>query len=296
MLVIFNPTAGRRRAGLLWRVLDVLTSHGVRLKVARTMAPGDAERMAREAAHERVRLVVVAGGDGTIAEVANGLIGSDTRLGVIPLGTANVLAHEFSLPFSPGAIASALAADWTTQLWPGIASGNQGSRAFLQMLGAGFDAQVVHRLPPTLKRALGRQAYVMQVLREAVRFSCPSARLLVDGVETQAASVVVSKGRLYGGPYLLAPGADPRRPGFSLVLFDEKGLVNRLCYGAALPLGVLARMPGVRQVRARQVCFIGNDRIPVQSDGDAAGFTPLAINDAPAPIKLIVDRNSAKAE
>ena len=64
-------------------------------------------------------MVVAAGGDGTIAEVANGLMGSGARLGVIPLGTANVLAHELALPFAPRAVAAALAFGRTRLLWPG---------------------------------------------------------------------------------------------------------------------------------------------------------------------------------
>src|ERR1700677_4789321 len=98
MVIVFNPVAGRRRAHLLWRVLDVLVANGVRLDLAETHRAGHAEALAREAARRGEEMVVAAGGDGTIAEVANGLMGSGARLGVIPLGTANVLAHELGLP------------------------------------------------------------------------------------------------------------------------------------------------------------------------------------------------------
>ena len=101
MMIVFNPVAGRRRAALLWRVLDVLVANGVRLDLAETRCSGDAACLAREAAARGETMVVAAGGDGTIAEVANGLLGTGARLGVIPLGTANVLAHELALPFAP---------------------------------------------------------------------------------------------------------------------------------------------------------------------------------------------------
>src|ERR1700760_1151920 len=162
MIVIFNPVAGRRRAHLLWRVLDVLVANGVRLDIAETHRAGHAETLAREAARRGEPMVVAAGGDGTIAEVANGLLGTGARLGIIPLGTANVLAHELGLPFAPSAVAAALAFGRPRPIWPGIAAGANGSRLFVQMLGAGFDAQVVHRLSSPLKRALGRTAYVLQ--------------------------------------------------------------------------------------------------------------------------------------
>ena len=83
-----------RRASLLWRVLDVLVANGVRVELAETHRAGHAEALAREAVCRGASMVVAAGGDGTIAEVANGLMGSAARLGIIPLGTANVVAHE----------------------------------------------------------------------------------------------------------------------------------------------------------------------------------------------------------
>jgi diacylglycerol kinase (ATP) len=287
MVIVFNPVAGRRRAALLWRVLDVLAHNGIRLDLAETHRAGHAEALAREAARGGATMVVAAGGDGTIAEVANGLMGSRVRLGVIPLGTANVLAHELALPFAPRAVAAALAFGRTRLLWPGIARGVEGSRLFVQMLGVGFDAQVVHRLPVPLKRALGKGAYVVQSLRETLRYKFPPVRLRIDEMETKAASVVISKGRLYGGKFLLAPESRPADPGFSVILFGAGGPAAALMYGAALPVGLLGRAPGVRHVRARQIEVVGNAPIPAQADGDAAGFTPLTVTDAPGPIEVV---------
>lgn len=288
MLIVFNPVAGRRRASLLWRVLDVLSENGVRLDVAETRCAGHAACLAREAVASGAPMVVAAGGDGTIAEVASGVIGSGARLGVIPLGTANVLAHELALPFAPRAVAAALAFGRTRSLWPGVARGADRSRLFVQMLGVGFDAHVVHRLPLPLKRVFGRGAYVLQTLRETVGYGFPPITVRVDDEETQASSVIVSKGRLYGGRYLLAPDARPAEPGFSVVLFQRGGVGAALLYGAALPLDLLGQAPGVRHVRARCVHVVGNRAIPAQMDGDAAGFTPLSVTDAEHPIEIVV--------
>jgi diacylglycerol kinase family enzyme len=72
------------------------------------------------------------------------------------------------------------------------------------------------------------------------------------------------------------------------VLFDHAGMGAPLLYGAALPLGLLCRAPGVRHVRAREVDFIGNEVMPAQADGDPAGWTPIRITDAPAAIPVVV--------
>ncbi|MDE2517758.1 MAG: NAD(+)/NADH kinase [Rhodospirillales bacterium] len=287
MVIVFNPAAGRRRAHLLWRVLDVLMANGLRVEIAETTQAGDAERLAREAAAAGADLVVAAGGDGTIAEVANGLSGSSARLGIIPLGTANVLAHELELPFAPRAVAAALAFGRTRLLWPGHARSDRGTRLFVQMLGVGFDAQVVHRLSLPMKRRLGRGAYVLQSLREAARYRPGPIRVAVDGQETEAGSVIISKGCLYGGRYRVARDAHPDQPGFSVVLFDRADPGAVLMYGAFLPLHLLGSAPGVRQMRARQVEVRG-EAIAAQADGDAAGWTPLTVTDAPAPIRVVV--------
>ncbi len=288
MIVVFNPVAGLRRVHLLWRVLDVLIANGVRIELAETHRPGHAEELAREAACGGATMVVAAGGDGTIAEVANGLLGTSACLGVIPLGTANVLAHEMGLPFEPRAVAAALAFGRTRLLWPGLVQGAEESRLFVQMLGVGFDAHVVHRLSLALKRAIGRGAYVFQTLRELAAYSFPPIHLRLDGEETQAVSVIVSKGRLYGGRFLLAPAACAGEPGFSVVLFDHAGVGAALLYCAALPFDMLGRAPGVRHVRARRIDFIGNDTVPAQTDGDAAGWTPISVTDAAAAIPVVV--------
>jgi len=290
MLVIYNPTAGRRKVRHLWSVLDVLVGHGVRLEVARTNHAGHAESLAREAVSAGIRQVVAAGGDGTIAEVAAGMAGSATPLGIIPLGTANVLAHELGLPSAASDIAATLVSGRSSLLWPGVSHGAAGTRLFVQMLGIGFDAQVVHHISRPVKRLIGRGAYVVQTLRELPRYGFARTLVRIDGQLHEAGSVIISKGCLYGGPYLLAPEAAFDRPGFSVVLFGRSGVGSALLAGAALPLGRLSQLPGVVRLRASEISFDGEQVLPAQSDGDPAGWTPLRVTDAPAPIPIVVGR------
>lgn len=289
MLIIFNPVAGRRRAAALWQVLDMLVESGIKVEVAETQYAGHATQLAFLAAQGGAAMVVAAGGDGTIAEVANGLLGSKTALGVIPLGTANVLAKEYCLSTSPRGIANALAYRRCQLLWPGVAQMPQGRHVFVQMLGLGFDGAVVKGVPPLLKRAIGKGAYVWQSLWESVAYDFPPVAVRVDGVVCQAASVVVSKGRLYGGGYMLAPQAQPSTPGFQVVLFEKPGTLSVLLSGAALPLGLLPRCPGVRVVGGSHVEFMTSDApISTQADGDALPTMPRMIISAETPLSLVV--------
>jgi diacylglycerol kinase family enzyme len=267
----------------------LLVENGIKVEVAETQHAGHATELARAAARAGRSMVVAAGGDGTIAEVANGLIGSDTALGVIPLGTANVLAKEYKLSTTPRAVANALAYKRTRLLWPGVAKLEGREHVFVQMVGLGFDGAVVHGLQPLLKRVIGRGAYVWQSLWESVAYGFPRVRLTVDGKAYEAASVVVSKGRLYGGPYLLAPNAASTEPGFQVALFENPGTFAALLSGAALPLGLLPRCPGVKVIAGREVEFAAaNGPIKTQSDGDALAGTPRMVVDALSPIPVVV--------
>jgi diacylglycerol kinase family enzyme len=157
------------------------------------------------------------------------------------------------------------------------------------MLGVGFDAHVVHNLPYPLKKLFGKTAYVMQSMRELTRYKFPMIRMRIDDKETEAASVIISKGRLYGGSFRLAADAVPGEPGFSVVLFDRTGPSAAMLYGAALPLNLLGHAPGVRHIRARRIDFLQNELVPAQTDGDSAGCAPLWVSDAPSAIQVVME-------
>jgi diacylglycerol kinase family enzyme len=285
VIVIHNPAAGQRRVHRLWQVLDVLQASGVRVTLRQTRHAGHATELAAQAVRDGAGLVVAAGGDGTVAEVASGLGAAPVKLGIIPLGTANVLAQELGLPFAPRDIAVSLAFGRTRALWPGVAICGGSTRLFVQMVGVGLDAQVVHRMPGGLKRCLGRSAYVAQTMREMLRYSYRPIDICVDGEVMRAGSVVVSKGRLYAGHYRLAPDARNGEPGFSVALFGGSGPASALMYGAALVLNLLPNAPGMRLLRARRVEIFGG--CPAQTDGDPAGMAPLLVRDAAAPLAVV---------
>lgn len=288
MLIVFNPAAGARRRRRLLAALDLMRGIGLRPEVADTIRRGHAVDLARDASLAGVPIVVAAGGDGTIAEVAAGLSGSETALGVLPLGTANVLALELGIPRAPAQAAAVLAMGRTALLHPGLARHADGRELlFVQMVGAGFDAAVVHNISSPLKRAIGKGAYVWQTLRELPRYRFAPIRAVIDGRAEEAASVIITKGRLYAGRFLLAPGADPREEGFHVALFRDAGVMAAMRYGAALPLGLLPRLRGVEILHAPSLRLEGAG-IPAQADGDAAGCLPVAIGPAPRPLRIVV--------
>jgi diacylglycerol kinase family enzyme len=208
-------------------------------------------------------------------------------LGVLPLGTANVLAWELGLPMRPAAAAEVLARGEASVIHPGLARLADGSqRLFVQMLGAGFDAEVVAHVDLGLKRRFGQAAYVWQAARELSRYRYPRLRVVFEDGEASAGSVIVSNGRRYAGRHLLAPAAAIERPGFEVVLLEGAGAWATAGYGAALPLNLLPRLPGVRMRMALSVRIEGLD-VAVQCDGDPAGRLPVEAWAAPQGLRVM---------
>lgn len=292
MLIVLNPAAGQRHRQRLGGVLAALAARGVTAEVRATRHPGEAVEIARDAARAGASLVVAAGGDGTVSEVVNGLLAEPPAprrpaLGILPLGTANVLAHELAIPTSPADLADLLVRRTSRPIWPGVLDQATRPRFFVQMVGAGFDADVVRRVSPPLKRCIGGLAYAWQGLVEALQYPFPRIEVVIDGVATTTHGVIVSNGQLYAGRYRLAPDASPLHSGFSVVLFDRPGALPALAGGLALPLGQVLRLPGVRVAAARHVSVPGG-AAPIQADGDPAGVGGFEVSTASRPIDVVM--------
>ncbi len=284
LLVIHNPTAGGRRARRLRAVVSRLEARGLSVTVRPTGKRGDAEAFAREADPAAVDAVIAAGGDGTINEVINGLAvhaaaGLPLPLGIVPMGTANVLATELGLGMDAERIAAAIAGGQRTMIWPALANG----RVFSLMAGVGLDARVVERVDPRVKRLIGKGAYVAETLVQLATRPDHRYRVTLDDGESQeVASVIVAKGHFYGGRFICAPDARLTEPELHVCLFPRGGRLNALRYVWGVTAGRLARFPEYRVVTAKRVRIEGpaGDGLfadAVQGDGDVLARLPVEI-------------------
>lgn len=282
--MIFNPTAGRRRRARLDAVLGLLYAAGCAIELRPTAQRGDAEAFAAEVDAADTDVVLAAGGDGTINEVANGLLGSEVPLALCPLGTANVLAAEIGLDTAPAAIADALLRGRALAVRPGLAN----DRLFLQMAGVGFDAHVVQGVTPGVKRLLGKGAYVLETFRQQLRYRFPALTVTIDGTAYQASSAIIAKGRFYAGRFICSPDARLEKPQFQVCLFLTGGVLAVLRYGAAMLLG---RVPGLRDVKlvtGTVISVAGPAGDPVQGDGDTVAHLPLSVTLSDETLTLLL--------
>jgi diacylglycerol kinase (ATP) len=286
LLVIHNPTAGQRRRRHLDSVVNAMTAMGAQVVCRETARRGDAEDFAALARPDEFDAVIAAGGDGTVNEVLNGLAAGagGLALGVIPIGTANVLACEIGLdPDDVELVASTVVFGPARSIHVGLIN----RRRFLLMVGAGLDAHVVEGVSTALKRRAGKLAYVVESLRQAVGYDFPKLTIRADGVEYEARMVVACKGRFYGGPFIAAPDADLALPRLEVCILPNTGMAGMLRYGLALPLGKLPGLPEVRVVSASNILINGPRGAPVQGDGDILARLPAEISIADETVDLI---------
>jgi diacylglycerol kinase family enzyme len=283
--IILNPIAGARRPGLLHAVVERLSQAGAVVTLEETAGPGDATRLARDAiGRGHADVIVAAGGDGTINEVARGVLGQSTPLGIVPLGTANVLALELGLRPRAGDIADMLLSGPAHLVGTGLVEG----RIFLMMVGVGFDGVVVHAINPLLKRLTGKGAFVWAGIKEWIRRPGRDIHLIVDGREKRAAWAIVINGRYFAGPHILSRRGDISQPGLTLFLFRNGGRFALIRYLIALGLGRVERLSDVEVLPMRMVRFVGPEGLEVEVDGDARGCLPQTIEQGTHVLRLVV--------
>ncbi len=283
--IILNPIAGARRPALLHDIIERLSRAGAVVTLEETTGPGDATRLARDAVERgQSDVIVAAGGDGTINEVARGLLGQGTPLGIVPLGTANVLALELGLKSRAGDIADMLLSGPAHLLGTGLVEG----RIFLMMVGIGFDGVVVHAINPTLKRLFGKGAFVWAGIKEWLRGPGRDIHLIVDGREKRAAWAIAINGRFFAGPHVLSRCGDISQPGLTLFLFRNGGRLALIRYLIALGLGRVEKLSDVEVLPMRMARFIEPEGLEVEVDGDERGYLPQTIEQGTHFLRLVV--------
>ena len=284
LLIVYNPAAGQRHAKRFSTIKDELERRGCDIHIRETTRRGDAEAFARSADVTRYDVVVAAGGDGTIREVMSGLVGRGLTLGIIPLGTANVLAAELGLPDDLQALATTLTKGTRMLCYPGLANGH----LFMLMAGVGFDARVVKNASPKLKSLIGKGAYVWAIIQELIRNTPDRYEIQFEGRTISAASVIIGKGRFYAGRYSWTPDARLYQPFFQVCLFKSSDGWSILKNIVGLVLGTVPKSKNVTLLETDQLRIIGDPSEPVQGDGDIIACLPLEIGISQQTLELLI--------
>ncbi len=305
--LIYNPVAGRRparREREVRRAAEVLRQAGLEVELAATQGPAMAHQLAQAAAARGVDVVLACGGDGTINEVVNGLALTQVPLGILPAGTANIVARELRLPLSPVAAARQFV-QWTphrialgrarwNELDGGPSAGETATetrcRHYISVAGIGYDAHIVHKLSPWLKINLGVAGYVLEAFRQLVCYSFPRFSCRLDGLERQGTFAVIHRTRLYAGWLHLAPTAGLFRPRLAMCSFAGRSRLHYLVYAVAVLLRQHLRLSGVSLDNCTEVACAPLDPsaiIRFELDGELAGRIPATFEIVPDALTLL---------
>ncbi|MEM8929839.1 MAG: diacylglycerol kinase family protein [Acidobacteriota bacterium] len=278
-ILIYNPKSGRHGAGgLVPKLVEQLRVSGYDATPEATRAPGDATEIARRhAVRGDIEVAFAVGGDGTLREVAKGLLDSDVVLGPLPSGTANVLSISLGLPRRALAAAKAMHEAEPRPIDVGLA----GAEPFLMMVSAGLEAAVMKAPNPTLKRWLGPVGIGISGVAELLRYRFPVCRIRVDDDEIETPFFSACNIALFGGPFAIAPEADHRDGRLDLVTFRRPGRWPTFRFALGVLTGRHLRDPDVSVGPFEALEILGPLPYGLQMDGDVLPLAP--------PIRITVD-------
>ncbi len=307
--VLYNPLAGnrqQRRRKDIEAVVAVLREAGVEAFAEPTHGALESGGQALQAVRSGCDTVLACGGDGTIHDVLQGLVETDACLGIIPLGTANVLAHDLALPLSPLAAARAALSARQRRVAVGKIeyagrNGKPAGQFFLATVGIGVDAHVFYKLNATMKSRLGMTSYYARATQLwlthpmenfAVEFSDERGKHICPDV-SQLLAVRIEN---FGGVLRkLAPGASLDRNDLRLVIFRTRGRLAYLRYIARCLTGASWTVKGVEYANSGYVACSppeNSSRVFVEADGELLGTLPAKISVIPNAVTLLAPSRS----
>jgi len=308
--VIFNPKAGTRDLHKqIQEAGSYLQNQGWRIRWCKTTHAGHAMQLAREIADQGDDVAIAVGGDGTINEVMNGLVGSETAIGILPTGTGNVFAIEMQIP-TPGPLslgqhplkkaAEALISGQMRQIDIAKATfGDSTTRYYLLWAGIGLDAAIsyafeVDKSHRPERKVLGMYAWLLTGLSVLRDFRGQQMWIKTDHEEIDGKMILttVSNSQLYGRFWRLSPEAKLDDGLLDVVAMAGYSLRSSIKHVILATLGRHTKNPDVHIFRTRRIKIESQVPIPVHLDAENVGFTPVEIQIVPQAIKIILPKGA----
>jgi len=282
LAIIFNPAARGEKARSLEEKVRSLTGPDTPLITSR---PGETAELARQLAQEGHSTIVAAGGDGTINDVVNGIAGLDVSLGILPIGTMNILACELGLP--------------TTQLeqcWEIIQGGfirsidlaMANDQYFVQLAGIGLDALAVRETDLNMRKTIGPISYILAAAQIIGR-PAPRLEICFNERETMGGCfVLVGNGRFYGGPLSFFPNAKNDDGLLDVLVFKHQGYLDIIRYLQGVLIGNHADFADIEYRQIHSLRVISDRKVPVEIDGEVSFHTPVHLRVGPSKLRVHV--------
>ena len=296
--LIYNPNSGTRDwTGAVGRFVDFWKRRGWSIQVTSTAYPSHASILARDAVAHGVDFVFAAGGDGTLNEIANALVGSDTVLAPIPTGTANVFARELGM-----ALPNPIAPNWLVPVYRSLSRGRiqrmdvgkcATGRHWLLWASAGFDGYVVHEVEPRSRQSKrwGKLGYFKDAIGSVFRYRAGKSTIVADGrtYEGEYLLINVSNCRMFLGGELILNRRGVFDDGlFEVFLFQGRDWSKLPLYAFDVTLDLHENNPEVDVIQARNIAVDADPPLPYHLDGEPAATTPFACQVVPKALRVLV--------
>jgi YegS/Rv2252/BmrU family lipid kinase len=292
--VIFNAHSFRSRRALKYKntILKLLRQKHNDVEWMETSGPGDGIFLSRGAVDSGSELIVACGGDGTLNEVANGVVGSNVLIGILPAGTSNVFATEAGVPLNLKKAARLIIEGKPTPVDLGLA----GTRYFILMLGAGFDAYTIQGVNPKLKRVLGKTAHVYSGFKSFSTFDAQPIKVeLLDGPGTfEGYEVIVANTSMYGGKFRLVKAARWNDGVLNVCVFEKGNFLAILRYYLGVQVGRHENFEDFVSVPTTHLRLTG-ERVLYHIDSEPIGHLPLEVKVAPGAVNIILPVGAEKS-
>ncbi len=295
--LIINPAAGKK-AGLTTNALGVddvkalLERHGIEADVLETERADHGTELARQAVRDGYERVIAAGGDGTVTEVAEGLVGSDAILGILPLGSVMNVARMLGIPRDLEGAAAVIERGEVVKMDAGRADGGASSRFFLEAAGIGIDAGV---FAFTNEVDRGNWRMIVPLLRYFVRYRPRRIDVRLDGKVSRfrAMMVSVANGPFVGAALTMAPDAQLDDGYFDVRIFTRFSKVELIRHFISIVGGRRAYNPKVLLRRAKVVEISSRRPLMAHADSHPIGSTPARFELIPGAIRVTVGGDAA---
>ncbi len=290
VVVVANPTAGRGKAGkLIGKVDGQLHSLGVEHEIRVSESAADLEALARSLAAGGAEIVAVLGGDGSVNLVANGLIGSETALAVLPAGTGD----DFAKAIGAGKLGSAtrlLASPDVREIDVVRVTAGATRRHFVNVAGAGFDSEVTEAANAMTLNLGGTGTYVAALVKTLRRFTPARFEITIDDLSQSLAAMlaVVGNGVAYGGGMRVTPNASMVDGMLDVCIVED---LSTIAFVRAFPRvfrGTHVTHPRVQMLRGRRVKIGADRRIDVYADGERIGPLPAIFEVLPVALRAVI--------
>ncbi len=282
--LIVNPVAGQGKAKKnLLTIKEKFKKSGYEIYTYQTKGEKDAVKAARQAITFKPDVIVAVGGDGTVSEVINGMVGSNIPLGIVPCGTTNVLATELNIPKSIVASIEVILQKKKRLIDLGTAD----ETFFVLMAGIGFDAQVVSDIKPEVKNLLKNLAYVVAGARALLNYKPVSMEVTLDERMTRKGSfVVIGNARSYAGKYTITTDARIDDGWLDVCIFTGNTISDFMKYVTGVLTKSHVSYSDVEYFKVKKVFIRSTPPVFVQCDGELRGKTPMSFGITPKSLSV----------